>query len=902
MKRKIWIGLAIVLAGVFAFAGYFFLIKRTPVHPIEAISPESMLLFHASDPVGFWNEMVEQDFWKEWKTVPAVRHSESMLVGLDSIMGRQGKLQAFLKNKDMLISLHAVGREELDWLAVLKVEGKDLGNLWSTIEPSNLSGFSINSRLYSDVNVREFNGKVNDRTLSVAWVDGLLLMSFTSFLLEEAIRNIQSDAIPNLKDVYGDFVSFEKGKATIFLSRQGLNALAKSLGKVGSAGILGGWPTNVAAKIHPAFSGDRISFSGTIFSDADFPSDTLGPREIDTDQWLNFLPTKANTIGIFNFRDVGIFQRTFGHGIVLSEVLEGEIERKLLDKGFLLGFTGAALSVEMGNTTPERSDRILVFQTDSAGRQVELIREFIIGNSQGIDRSSFVDFYKGQEILLVDSEQFPAHLFNAGFQGFQNTFLTFLDGYLVMANGSRALRVYLDDIHFGNGQDIPKNRKTLYQMADHKGPISWHADIAGARSQWMEKLGPGWKSFFQKYAQSFSQFDKVSIHLIEQNGLLGIEGGISLQKNIPNRIDKAALQESLRVGFPEMLAYGPRAIRNFNDRSLEFLIQDQSDRVYLLTEEGEEVFNKMLEGPIVSSVFQIDFYENGKLQLLFATANSLYAIDRLGGLLPGFPIDIPDGSISYLSLVDYEGDRDYRYFIANESGGIYLLDREGTPLEGWNPKNIQRPLAGSPSHFRVPGLGDRMFALDRSGSLHLFNRRGESMAGSPVKLGEGLNTQFAIREGNSSKDTRLVTVTATGEVVMANFLGEITDRMQLPKPEKDSRFLMVKDPKNERYVWVVLGFNNLTVLDESYQSLFSKSISSEQLEFQYFSFGSDHAIVVILDGTQEFTYLYDIQGNLLTDSPLGGHQPLEILKPSGQNEFNIYSVQGRNWVKYRLPL
>jgi hypothetical protein len=137
--------------------------------------------------------------------------------------------------------------------------------------------------------------------------------------------------------------------------------------------------------------------------------------------------------------------------------------------------------------------------------------------------------------------------------------------------------------------------------------------------------------------------------------------------------------------------------------------------------EGEEVYSKQLSGPIVSEAFQVDYYKNGKLQLVVATADFLYGIDRLGNPLPNYPIKINGNQIHSLSLVDYSNSKDYRYFISTTDGDLYLMDKTGIQLEGWNPLPIKSKTIGPPAFYRVPGKGDFMVSLSEKGQLHLFN-------------------------------------------------------------------------------------------------------------------------------------------------------------------------------------
>ncbi|MFV8227061.1 hypothetical protein ACNKXV_14015, partial [Christiangramia aquimixticola] len=96
-----------------------------------------------------------------------------------------------------------------------------------------------------------------------------------------------------------------------------------------------------------------------------------------------------------------------------------------------------------------------------------------------------------------------------------------------------------------------------------------------------------------------------------------------------------------QISLGQQITYGPKVIKNFNDNTQDLVIQDQDHVLYLLNSDGEQVYTIPLSGPVISDAFQIDFFKNGKLQLLFATEEQIYAIDRLGNFLPGFPLSIP---------------------------------------------------------------------------------------------------------------------------------------------------------------------------------------------------------------------------------------------------------------------
>lgn len=195
-----------------------------------------------------------------------------------------------------------------------------------------------------------------------------------------------------------------------------------------------------------------------------------------------------------------------------------------------------------------------------------------------------------------------------------------------------------------------------------------------------------------------------------------------------------------------------------------------------------------------------------------------------------------------------------------------------------------------------------MVALNASGDLYLSNRKGELRSGKPVKLGEGVATDYAIIENSRAEDTQLVTINREGEVVMVNFNGEVTYRSQLLRPAPDTGFHLVKDQSQGSYLFVLHEYNKITVLDANEQPLFEKNIVSDDLAFQYFSFGGDKNIFVVIDKVQEFIYLYNLQGQLLNTRPISGYEKIDISYSGSNNEYNILVIHGSRMSEFKMPL
>jgi hypothetical protein len=92
----------------------------------------------------------------------------------------------------------------------------------------------------------------------------------------------------------------------------------------------------------------------------------------------------------------------------------------------------------------------------------------------------------------------------------------------------------------------------------------------------------------------------------------------------------------------------------------------------------------------------VDYFNNGKLQYFLCTPGALHVVDRLGKYVNPFPVKIPEEDIEFVSLVDYDHSKKYRFFVAGKSGKVWMYNKDGTNLEGWQPKDIGRVFFAPP--------------------------------------------------------------------------------------------------------------------------------------------------------------------------------------------------------------
>ena len=162
------------------------------------------------------------------------------------------------------------------------------------------------------------------------------------------------------------------------------------------------------------------------------------------------------------------------------------------------------------------------------------------------------------------------------------------------------------------------------------------------------------------------------------------------------------------VRIPE----GPFELVNFNNGDREFLEQLPNNWLRLADKDRKALWSIPFSTKVRGVVRQVDFFNNGKLQMLLANDSSVYLLDRLGRFVSPFPKSV-EGEISLgPEVYDLKGDGGYAIMLLHSDNTLRLYDRLMRPYPSWNNITLEETIKEFPSLIKS---GDNRYWVVRSG-------------------------------------------------------------------------------------------------------------------------------------------------------------------------------------------
>ena len=915
MKNR-YIFLILIVAAI-ATAVYFFkddLFSGKPISSWNFVPETAVGVWEFEDPIDDWNKFLATNHWNNLSQLPFFSNINESLIRIDSLTGKSGLIANALKTGNFLISAHTVSSTSFDFVYYLKVESvnyqEEFIRLTDHYRKDGRHSFS--ERNYRGQVITQIKRDTPGPSFTYILHKNHLIGSFTPFLVEDVIRTIQKenkDFKTSNPEAFGlTGLKYDAGNIYINLGRMSVfYALFFENNNL---------PFNTFLKTQKGSGYLDIEFDDSYFFLNGFiipESDSSYLRIFKNQQpvALNFsqlIPENAAFIFYQSFSDASVWHSGLREVWRINGSMEKDALRSFIEKyDFNLKRTfswmsGQIVQIWLESVDIHASKLLLLGATDvyDAFNQLNKLSGKV--NEQAGDTLYYENY--GQHVIhLLNISEFPANIFGSWYAGYPQTYYTIIDNYVVLSEDIETIKELINDREdeYTWKQSVSKIGFLNHNLEESN--IGLFINTPKAWNLVKDELNSSWQKQWIEYARSLKYMELIGLQLSHTKGRKFYASMVIKQRKPIEIVRRGQdiIEKILAVAIDTTIAFKPKVVRNHSNGSLEILLQDITNHLYLMDINGNILWKDSLDGQAIDQIYQIDFYKNKKLQYLLATDSLLYIIDRNGNVISGYPVDITGINVDRLSVVDYNRTRNYRFMLTVKEGDVYLLDKEGNRLEGWNPKPYGRRFSVTPFHLRVRSR-DIFIAISENGIVYATNRRGEMLPGFPLDLGTGASGDIFFQIKSGFNKTLLTVVTGEGEIIQFNLEGEVNNRLQLYKPSRDTRFRLVKENLGRSYVIARQDLNRLAIVDKDDRLLMEKDYLTEQeqeFDVQYYNFGAGRELIFVQGAEQGKVLMYDKMGNLKSAS-LKSTFPVSVIYYESKEKYHIYTAHSDSLFVYAV--
>lgn len=877
----ITLGIVALIAGVyFAYTKF----QRDPIRAWDLVPADAIAVYEKDDCADcveavrrstFWFVLEDASFYKK----PA-----------DTIRSRVRR--AIEGSKGALVSLHVTKKDELDFVYYMPgtVDVMSIGNL------AIAKNHSIRSRAFNGVTISEV--RFGQQLFSFAVIEGISVGSFTPFLVEDVIRSYldHKGGATGKQAAFGSlqFTSIKDDAGNLYVRLESIEeflsvfvdqpVLGYAFGRSALLDIkadehtvtLNGFSTDSINRANyflsifkhqnPVSFGLKNLISNRVIAVASYGVSDGRNFSTDLSQFV-----KASRVRLRDSLDLLSNKYSIGLGDLYSNVAD-EIAICFLESGRRNGFSKVAL-IETSNEKP-------------------FLKAFAsIGDRLSID-TVFYERYSQYEIREI-----PVHKFTEKFlwplvTGFPHSYYTSIGKVIIIADDVEELKKILDDIDEEEtwGRSVSQNKFLESTLLESN--VSVYANPARLLNIYGSRFQPRWQNFIREKRTLLQSLGMSSIQFSHLNNSYYTNALFTFKPYVASNRPTKPSQGTVTV-FDKGVA-GLTTVRSHVNRSNEVLVQDSLNTLSLVSADGKILWKVPIGERIVSEVTQVDFFNNGKLQYFFATQFSLHVIDRLGNYVNPFPLTLAGIDIDKVSVVDYDNSKKYRFLVADKGGKIFMYDKDGNLLDGWNPNTAGGVLSAPARHYRIKGK-DYIIACRKDGVVNLWTRRGEIIRKFPLDLQVEPVGDVFLERGNTLEDTYFVFISRDGFRIRVTPEGKIQSKETLLKTSIRSTFFLVTEKSGKTYLNVQQDERQATITDADGRKIVSiPVVGTVPGDVKHYDFGSGKAFITVRDGAQGLHYVYDGQGNLLTTPPV--ETPLLEIRPLDSDEFTLFFIHGGSLV------
>lgn len=744
------------------------------------------------------------------------------------------------------------------------------------------------SRIYNDHEIVKYKLMPSEKTLSISFINGLMLASSSQRYIEDAILCLTGAGRRQSDDelfAKAFATSGKKELANVMIStKEFVNIFASELFEdndlVKTISETDGWAS------FDIVNGKPFTLNGFDFPkpDATDFSSVISTQPAIEFSSLSVIPEKSAAYILMSFADPQKYDEALNAYLTVTGALN-ERDKKVTAMNDAFGFDAKsrfyslikqefAYVVTECNYDAEKGVVVICGLQSQSAAEMELKKMVPEDNASNLGEGFNGTAFK------MPYDDIPAALFGEIFANCRGNYVCCMNNFMVFANSIDDLKQLAKEITLNNTMKANIEHREFRNNFATSSAMFTYFSFAKGNEILKRIFSRQYVSDIEKERSSIGNIGVGGIQMKEVDGMMYCN--ISIVESEQQSVTETMSAWETNIGTD--LATKPFVVTNHDTGEKEIIVQDKDNVLYLLNSSGREIWHIQIDNKIIGNISQVDSYKNDKLQYIFSTKNKIYIVDRLGNFMPKFPLQLRAEASAPIAVFDYENNRNYRIMVACEDKHVYLYDISGNLIKGWNFNGCENIVNSELTHYVISK--EDFIVFHDSYKAYFVARNG-----SPKME---FQTNFKFSDNNIYCD-----LTSTPKFVTTDDHGTLhrffksgkQDSIKLADFSANHHFTLADIDTDGKPEYIFTDSSKISVYGSSSKLMFEHDFGASASKPYIYKFGKETKIGIVADNGK--LYLLNVNGTLHDGFPLDGTTPFSIYETGGSYNLLTGLSRGR---------
>ena len=855
---------------------YKYFIEKKEIKDAINLVPKSAIIIHEiNDPINKYKKIKNL---KNYDSTFLVKSIAQKIKFIDNVLNNN--IEKLSLNNKLITSFHITSKSNFDVIFYLDISIVDKNNL---IDKLRENKFNIQNRIYNNHEI--FDVSFDDKVFTFLFINNFFIGSYSSVLIEDVIRSI-SESKNSFRESHQklfEFIKTQNDFGNIYVNS---NKIEDFLGVFIQENKFSFKDfSNHLDETFLDFSinKNKFFFNGFSLNNSNNKiAYLLNNKNIRESNYLEYIPNNCLWLYRLSFDN----NRNKWKSLLINE--EDTLEN--YQEEIIENIDNELILIKLESNLKDKENDLIILRSKNID---EFNKYYINENNDSIEK---YNFNSNDKIIYRSNKNFLFKKFLKN-KIEDDFFFTNVDNYIIISSSLLNINEYLKKLE---SQEIWTKSifyNNLLSNLNNQSNVDFFINISKTLIYFLSKVEYNFKD---NIIEIFKDFNFLSVQLTKLDDKFYTS--IVLNKSEFSNEDPkqtSNLKVDNQIEIDEKITTKPYLIKNHLDNSIEIIMQDNSNKLYQISSDFNKIWVDSISSKINSLIYQIDYYKNNKKQIIFSTKNMLHSYDRNGNKLIEYPINNPSNfELEHFNIIDYNKSKNYRIILSDIKGNVFLKDKTGKNLNGWNPLKFS-PLSESPFHVRISNK-DYIIVTEEKGVLNVLNRKGKNYPGFPINFNTNINSNIFIDQKSTSKKSLITVLLTNGKIIKVNMNGDIIEENQLYRPSVNSKFNLLIDPTKKNYKIVVSDESSIYFLEKNEVQFKYDLLETKGLYYQYYYFGGNNEMLSIINKSKKIISIFNFKNNSISKINLLSDQLISILYYDYRKEFEIYSILDNKLLKNSL--